>query len=89
MTLLRTHRMFTYEVGYTYSDHIRDDLGDPTGEMTNRPAAHVVRIVARNQTLADAWIEQKYNADYQSHWDFTMRCIDDQPAPYILTEVPY
>ena len=39
--------------------------------------------------LADAWIEERHNAGYSSHTNFEYRLIDEQPAPYMLMEVPY
>lgn len=90
MTMLRNYKMFTYEGGYTYPAHVRDEVyQEPTGHMVDTPTTFKDSVVARTRALADAWIEEHHNPGYLSHTNFEYRLIDEQPAPYMLIEVPY
>lgn len=89
MTMMRDYKMYTYEVGYTYTSYVRDDHGESTGESHDAAAAFKPVVVARNQTIADAWVRERFDADHMDHREFEMRLIDKQPAPHLILEVPY
>lgn len=84
--ILNDYRMYTFEGGYTYRDHVRDDLGETTGQMIDRPTTFAIMVVARTYGMAELWIEQRYNASHQNHKDFDFRLTNTQPAPQMLIE---
>ncbi len=80
------YKMYTFEGSYTFRDHVRDSLGETTGQMVDALATFAVMVVARTYAMAELWIEQRYNASHQNRKDFDFRLINTQPAPHLLIE---
>ena len=80
------YKMYTYRVTYTYRAHVRDELGETTGQMTGAKAEHVFKVVARSRLLAAAWVQDRYNNEFQNHDDFTVTMLDEEAAPHLLIE---
>ena len=84
--IIRDYTMYTYTVSYVYRAHVRDELGETTGEMKDVSTGFFVKVVARSRAMADAWVQERHNAEYQSHKDFTLTLIEESEAPHLLIE---
>jgi len=80
------YKMYTYAVKYTYSAHVRDNFGDITGHKQDATTNFTAQVVAKSRAMADAWIRERYNADYLDHKDFSSHYINEDKAPYLLIE---
>lgn len=89
MTMLRDYRMYTYNVSYEYDSFARNSEGESYGPPINATATFKPVVVARSNTVADAWVREQFNASYQGHREFTMSIVDTQSAPHLILEVPY
>ena len=85
--MLRDYKMFTYRIRYTVSGLVRDFDGDLTDETFTKNEDFEHNIVAENETLANAWMEQQHNPSYLSCKDFSKELVNTQPAPHILVEM--
>lgn len=87
--MLRDYKMFTYRIQYTIDIQGRDQFGDLTGMVHPKKEDFEHNIVAENETLADAWMEQQHNPSYMSssRHEFSKELVNTQPAPHILMEM--
>lgn len=83
---INDYKMFTYVVTYTARAHVRDELGETTGQMTAQKVQVHFKVVARSRAVADAWVKERHNAGYQGHKDFTFHCTAVEEAPNLLIE---
>lgn len=89
MTMLRDYKMYTYNVSYEYDSFAQNSEGERYGPPINATATFKPVVVARSNAVADAWVQEKFDAPYLYHREFTMSIIDTQPAPHLILEVPY
>lgn len=80
------YKMYTFAVRYLTRVHVRDDMGETTGQMETNEIRTRPTVVARSLAMAEAWVKERYNADYQKHEGFACRLIDTQAAPHMLIE---
>lgn len=89
MTMMRDYSMFTYEIAYIYTFVPRDGDGEVLGVSRDALMEHTPVVVARSQAIADAWVQEQFNASYQNHRNFEMRLVNRQSAPHLILEMPY
>lgn len=87
--MLRDYKMFTYHIRYTTDIQGRDQFGDLTGMIHPKDENFEHNLVAENETLADAWMEQQHNPSYLPRENFSKELLNTQPAPHILMETPW
>ena len=80
------YKMYTFAVRYMARVHVRDDMGETTGQMENNEIRTRPVVVAKSRALAEAWVNERYNAAYRGHKDFVLSLIDEQAAPHLLIE---